>query len=179
MTTPSIAALGQVMQLAFVPGDFQEALHFWTTVVGAGPFFHARHVERLIRQTRYRGEISHLEFSVAIGYWGDMQIELIQQHNDVPSVYSSALKGGPEGLHHVCIQVDDMSCARAVCAEAGGQVVQEFFLNGGEAIYVDIGGGSGTLLEVIQTPTDQVAMFAMMHEAARNWDGTDPLRVLV
>ena len=44
----------------------------------------------------------------------------------------------------MCILVDDMAHARAVCAAAGAEVAQEGKVTGGgEVIYVDTGGGPG------------------------------------
>ena len=33
-----LAKLGEVMQIAFVPEDFEGAMRFWTQVMGVGPF---------------------------------------------------------------------------------------------------------------------------------------------
>ena len=38
-TKTGIAALGEIMQLAFVPDDFDAAVKHWTQVMGVGPFF--------------------------------------------------------------------------------------------------------------------------------------------
>src|SRR5690606_23902147 len=39
-----ISRLGNVMQLAFVPRDFDAAVRFWTETMGVGPFFLNDHV---------------------------------------------------------------------------------------------------------------------------------------
>ena len=172
-----IADLGEIMQLAYVPADFDAALTYWTEVVGAGPFFALDHVR--LEGVKYRGAPSDPDFSMALGYWGDMQIELIRQHNDAPSIYKAWRDEGREGLHHMCILVDDMAQARATCAAAGASVAQEGLVpGGGEVIYVDAGGGPGTLVEILKPGPGSRAFFAMMREAARGWDGSQPLRRL-
>lgn len=172
-----ITALGEIMQLAYAPADFDAALQHWTTVMGAGPFFAIDHVR--LENVKYRGAPSDIDFSMAIGYWGDLQIELIRQHNDAPSIYKAWRDEGREGLHHVCILVDDMERSRAVCARAGASVAQEGLVaGGGEVIYVDTGGGPGTMVEILKPGPGSREFFAMMREAARGWDGTDPLRRL-
>jgi catechol 2,3-dioxygenase-like lactoylglutathione lyase family enzyme len=178
MTPPAtIADLGAVMQLAYVPADFDAAVDYWTKVMGAGPFFALEHVK--LEDVKYHGQPSDIDFSMALGYWGDLQIELIRQHNDAPSIYKAWRDQSQEGLHHVCILVDDMALARAVCAEAGAEVVQEAHVpGGGEVIYADAGGGPGTLVEILKPGPGSRAFFAMMREAARGWDGSDPLRRL-
>jgi catechol 2,3-dioxygenase-like lactoylglutathione lyase family enzyme len=174
---PTITSLGEIMQLAYVPADFDAALRFWIETVGAGPFFALDHVK--LNDVKYHGAPVEVDFSMVIGYWGDLQIELIRQHNDVPSIYKAWRDAGHEGLHHVCILVDDMAHARKVCANAGATVAQEGVVpNGGEVIYVDTGGGPGTMVEILKPGPGSREFFAMMREAARAWDGSDPIRRL-
>ena len=170
-----IADLGEIMQLAYVPADFDAALKFWIEVVGAGPFFAIDHVQ--LEDVKFRGAPTQIDFSMAIGYWGDLQIELIRQHDDGASIYKEWREAGHEGLQHVCILVDDMAHARAVCDAAGAVVAQEGKVaGGGEVIYVDTGGGPGTMVEILKPGPGSREFFAMMREAARGWDGSDPFR---
>lgn len=172
----TIASLGPIMQLAFVPRDVQAARRYWTETMGVGPFFSLPHIQ--YKGARYRGALSNVDFSVLIGYWGDIQIELIEQHDDSPSIYKSWRDEGREGLHHVCLLVDSIRHARDVCAAAGARVEQEVFLEGAEAIYVDAGGGPGSLIEILEPSPAFGDLFAMMRDAARDWDGRDPVRSL-
>lgn len=171
---PLIAQLGNVMQMAYVPRDFDAALRFWTQTIGVGPFFLTEHVQ--LQNLRYRGEPTDVDFGLAIAYWGDVQVELIKQHNDSPSIYKDWIDVGGEGLHHVCVLVEDMDKARAICLASGAAVLQEGSLPGGEVIYVDTGGGPGTIVEVLKLPEVGLQGFARMREAARAWDGSDPVR---
>jgi len=179
MTTPAgpvrhIAALGKVMQLAYVPSDFDAALRYWTETIGAGPFYRFDHVA--VEGVKVRGVETQVDFSMALGYWGDLQIELIQQHCDTPSVYNSVAGAGQDGLHHVCILVDSLDEARSVCEAVGAEIVQETRVPGGCAIYVDSGGGPGTIVEIAEFPQALHDMFAFLREQARGWDGSDPVR---
>jgi catechol 2,3-dioxygenase-like lactoylglutathione lyase family enzyme len=179
MTTPKslIAQLGTVMQLAYVPKDFDAALRYWTETMGVGPFFSMEHIS--LPNCRHEGQPSDIDFSIAIAYWGDLQIELVRQHNDAPSIYKRWRDEGRDGLHHVCIVVDDMAHARQVCAAAGARIAQEADVaGGGEVIYVDAGGGPGSLIELIRLPQATLDAFAAMRELCRDWDGRDPLRSL-
>lgn len=169
-----ISRLGTIMQMAWVPVDYDATLRYWTETMGVGPFFEMNHIQ--VEACHYRGQPADVDFSVAISYWGDMQIELVRQHNDTPSIYQTWLQQGREGLHHVCIVVQSMAQARALCAEAGAEVMQEIWLpGGGEAIYVDLGG---LMVEMIDFPAQNLAVFADMKSAADSWDGSDPVRVL-
>ncbi|MDE2620946.1 MAG: VOC family protein, partial [Sphingomonadales bacterium] len=78
--------------------------------------------------------------------------------------------------HHICIEVADIHAARATCVARGLSIEQELYYPGGGAIYVDTGGGPGTLTEMVQLVPAQRERFAAFREAARGWDGRDPLR---
>ncbi|MDR2857006.1 MAG: VOC family protein [Novosphingobium sp.] len=171
-----IKAIGNIVQIAYLPEDFDAAIRHWTEIVGVGPFFLLENIR--LGEMRYRGQPSDAEFSIAIGYWGDMQIELIRAENDAPSIYTGeyAVK---DRVHHVCIFVDSIAEARKACAEAGAEILVEGKVgNTGEVIYVDAGGGPGHVIELLQPMAGSDSLFAMMKEAARNWDGSEPLRII-
>jgi catechol 2,3-dioxygenase-like lactoylglutathione lyase family enzyme len=151
MKTP--AALGKPMQLAFVPADIGAALDWWTGFMGAGPFFHLPHVA--LEDVRFRGQPTAPDFSLWLGYWGDMQVELIQQHDDAPSIYRRDFPGVGDDrrLHHVCLLVDDVAAAVAYVQPA-----------------------LGPLLELLSPAPGTAELFAMMREAHRSWDGREPVR---
>lgn len=170
-----VSRLGPVMQLAYVPSNLNAAMAYWTDTMGVGPFYEMSHLQ--LEKAMYRGAEIDLDISVWIAYWGDIQVELVQQHNDVPSIYKTWLDAGSEGLHHVCIVVDDIQHARAVCQKAGARTEQEIWVHGAEAIYVDAGGGQGGLIEIIQMPGPDLEFFEYMKAQARDWDGSRPIRI--
>ncbi len=170
-----IASIGPVMQVAFVPDDFDAALRHWTTVMGVGPFFMIENIA--LEEMRYRGELSDAVFTIALAYWGDVQVELIRQENDAPSIYRDMQNGG--AMHHVCILTDDIAAAKATALATGAELLVEAKVGAdGGVIYVDTKGYPGGLVEVLQPASGSGDLFAMMHEAARNWDGSDPVRKL-
>lgn len=171
----TLAQLGPVMQLSYCPVDYEAALQHWIGL-GAGPFFEMHHVQ--LENVKYKGQPSPIDFSMALGYFGDIQIELIRQHNDAPSMYRDWLSEGREGLQHMCVLVDDIDDARARAAAAGCSILQEGTLQGGAGavIYVDTGGGPGTVMEYLKIGEAGRAGFTMMREAHRVWDGSDPVR---
>ena len=93
------ALFGKVCQNGYVVRDIASAMKFWTEVLRIGPFFYVPAVK--IDWYRYRGEDSPLEMSVALANSGDLQIELIQQRNDAPSMYLDFLREHGEGLQHM------------------------------------------------------------------------------
>ena len=107
MTQP----LYTVRQLAYVVRDLDAALKYWTEVLKVGPFFRFDHCPLL--DQRYYGKPSNTDVTLALGNSGDLQIELIYQHNDEPSVYKEFLDAGRVGVHHFGMMPVDY---QATCA---------------------------------------------------------------
>lgn len=169
-----ISAIGPVMQIAFVPEDFDAAIRHWTQTMGVGPFFLIENIQ--LGEMRYLGEPSDCLFSIAIAYWGDMQVELIRQENDAPSIYR-----GQEGgaLHHTCVLTDDIQKARRIAEQSGARILVEGNVApDGAVLYVDTGGGPGSIVEILQMASGSDGLFAMIKAASVDWDGSDPLRKL-
>lgn len=170
-----IAALGEVMQLAFVPDDFDAAIAHWTQVMGVGPFFLLENIH--LEGMKYRGQSTDATFSLALAYWGDIQIELIRPEDDHPSIYTGEY-GAVDGLHHVCILVDDIEEAYAACKDHDAEIVIEGSFGASRVIYADPGQGPGSLVEVLEQAKDGPDLFGMIKQAGENWDGSEPLRKL-
>ena len=171
-----LATLGPVMQLAWLPSDFDAALRHWTQVMGVGPFFLVENIR--LADMRYRGQPTDACFSLALAYWGDVQIELIRPENDAPSIYNGEY-AVRDRLHHVCVLVDDIAEAYAICAEQGAEILVEGNVgDSGRVIYADPGGGPGSVVEVLQSQPGTAELFAMIKQAGIGWDGSEPLRKL-
>lgn len=171
-----IAKLGPVMQLAFLPSDFNAAVEHWTRTMGVGPFYLMEDIR--LEDMKYRGEPTDAAFSIAIAYWGDMQIELIRPENDSPSLYKGEY-AVRDRLHHTCLLLDDIGEAYAACEKYGAEVLVEGKVGeAGAVIYADPGGGPGHVVEMLQTQPGTHELFAMIKQAGDGWDGSDPLRKL-
>jgi methylmalonyl-CoA/ethylmalonyl-CoA epimerase len=173
-----LARLGPVYQLAYVPSDFDAALAFWTQTMGAGPFLVRERTE--LAATRYRGQPSSVEFGLALGYWGDLNIELIRQTNDAPSIYRDwETLAGRDALHHVCVIVPDLDEALRSGEVAGAEVVQEAQSPDGTArlAYLSYGAGAPAgYFELVQMNDAWRQLHRALREQARDWDGRDPIR---
>ena len=67
--------------------------------MGVGPWYYIDRVQT--DWFRHCGVDSAVEMSIALANSGDLQIELIQQRNDAPSMYKEFLEAGYEGLQHL------------------------------------------------------------------------------
>jgi len=166
---------GPIMQNGYVVRDWRRAAEHWTQVLGAGPFFVMEHIA--FTESLYRGRPSPIDVTVAIAYSGEHQIELVQQHNDAPSIYRDFLATSPEGLQHVGALVDDLD---AIIAAQGWQdrVVQRAVTAAGmRAAYVDTVSHGGTMIELIEKNEAMLSAFGYMQRAAQEWTGERPIRI--
>ncbi len=174
MTKSRFAELGEVNQIAFIPEDFDACLRFWTATMGAGPFFYL--AGTVAMHSSYLGATTRPVLDIALGHWGDMQIEIIRQTNDAPSPYKAWRDAGGVGVHHICIAVPDIAAAKQLAAAKGMQILLTGAANGAEWIYVDTGGGPGTIVEIIQHSAASQGLMDMVRAASRGWEGRDPVR---
>lgn len=166
---------GAVRQNGYVVPDLDRAIDQWLQA-GVGPWFVLRETEQSAMY--FRGKRSDPVLSIAWSNSGDLQIELIQPHGDAPSVYREFLDAGHAGIHHVAFWVDDFDEVMAGATDAGWTVVQSGD-GGGVArfSYVDLGVG-GTIVEVMELNASTEGMNDRIRDAARDWDGTEPVRSL-
>jgi hypothetical protein len=88
-----------IFQYAYFVDDVFAAAERWAAVNGAGPFFVTEH-HKADRFT-YRGTDVEADVTYGFGYCGDVQIQLIAQHDDAPSIYRDMYAPGEFGFHHV------------------------------------------------------------------------------
>ena len=97
------------MQIAYAVADVHAAVEHWQHQYGAGPFVVREHIQLdSVRIERRAGVFDH---SSAYGQWGDVMVELVQQH--------TAPVGQPVGLHHMAFFVDDLQAAQERLIAAG------------------------------------------------------------
>ncbi len=167
---------GPVMQNAFVVTDLDAALNHWTRVMGVGPFFQFERVE--FAQAWYRGRsVVDMDLTVAIGYWGSLQIELIHQRNDVPSIYTDFPARQLGGLQHMGVLTDSVARDLGRLKSVGVEAVQQGTTAGGlRFAYVSTDQHPGGMIELIESNPRMLRFFAKMEAAAQEWDGRDPVR---
>jgi hypothetical protein len=82
---------GQIAQIGYVVADIEASMQRWIRH-GVGPWFYIERVQT--DYFRHRGRDSPVEMSIALANSGDVQLELIQQRNDAPSMYREFLDSG-------------------------------------------------------------------------------------
>jgi hypothetical protein len=165
---------GEIRQMGYVVRDIHAALRHWTEVLRVGPFFYAERMP--LTNFRYRGEPSDCAFSVAIGNSGGVQVELIQPVNDAPSMYRDFLAAGREGLQHVSSWPENYEEVLELARKAGHRIGQSGETVRGPFVYYETEAHPGTVMEVAALTPTRKRQFAAIEQAARVWDGSDPIR---
>ena len=170
MTQP----LFTVRQLAYVVRDLDAALKYWVDVLKVGPFFLFEHCP--LENQRYRGKPSNVDVTLALGNSGALQIELIFQHNDEPSVYKEFLDAGRVGAHHFGLMPPDYSASCERYKALGHEAAFECTVGGAELAYFDTVEAIGHFTELWDNVDVFKDLFMLVEDAARDWDGKDPVR---
>jgi hypothetical protein len=167
--------LGQVVQFAYTVPDLDAAMTRYVDVLGVGPWF--RRGPFSPPAARYRGEPTAIELSLGRAFTGDTMIELIQQHNEAPSVFRETIARQGYGFHHWAITTRDPAAEVARLASYGYPVVFEDQVpSGARVVYVDATAELPGMIEILEMNEAQEALYEGFHRAAATWDGTDPIR---
>ncbi|MFT4580830.1 MAG: hypothetical protein ACI915_004109 [Gammaproteobacteria bacterium] len=163
-----------VRQLAYVVRDMDAALKYWTEVMKVGPFFMFEHCP--LDNQRYRGQPANADVNLALGNSGALQIELIYQNNDAPSVYKEFLDAGREGVHHFGMMPVDYAATCAQYEALGHEAAFQCDIGGAELTYYDTVDKVGHFIELWDNNNIYKDLFALVEDAALGWDGKDPVR---
>ncbi|MBE1549299.1 catechol 2,3-dioxygenase-like lactoylglutathione lyase family enzyme [Mycobacterium sp. OAS707] len=164
---------GSIRQIGYVVTDLDEALASWVEL-GVGPWLVIR---GLAMSARYRGQPCETTLSLALSNSGEMQIELIYQHDDTPSIFTEFLAANGPGFHQLAYWAEDFDATMTAVADAGWPVVWA----GGEELgvrfaYVEPPNSPATVVEISELTEAQAASAKFIRATAANWDGTDAIR---
>ncbi len=155
-----------IFQEAYFVNSVDEAAERWARDLGAGPFFAVR--KQGTDEFSYRGTDIEAEVSYAFGYFGDMMIQFIEQHDEKPSIYRDMYARGEEGFHHIAYLVSDFAAERQRMIDAGYELATELKVDGVNAAYFDTRALNGIFTEIHGDPPHMLGLFAVwkrLHEA--------------
>ena len=170
----SVAALaGGPVQIAYGVTDIVRAAQTWTATLGAGPFFVRHHIpvdDVSVGGVSAGGAPGVFDHSSAYGQWGSIMVELVAVHT--PTTLAAT------GLHHLAYFVHSF-----------GEAAEELTANGWPAAlsatagstrfgFFDARGDLGHLIEIYEPSPGLLGFYAMVADAAQDWDGSEPIRTL-
>ncbi|MNX42130.1 hypothetical protein D3C86_725470 [compost metagenome] len=168
---------GGVRQVGYVVRDIEKAMKHWSEVLGVGPWFYKEEVGTT--EFRYRGQVSQPpRLSIALANSGDLQIELIQQRDDAPSLYLDSLGKSGECAQHVAfwtLDNFDEFCGRLLRNGYEEGHGGRMGLRGRFAYFVHPDLPSG-MIEVSEMKGGKGEYFDEIRAACASWDGSAPIR---
>lgn len=148
-------------QLAWVVDDLDAAQAHWSEVGGVRRFMRMDGVRADAIGATHLGEPATWVIDLALGYHGDLQIELIR------SVEGPSLYEGHSGPHHIGYLVDDIAPAEAELHARGYRSVQTVDMGGLAAVYVDTRSDTGLYTEIIRLDDDMAGLFETIRRGGR------------
>jgi methylmalonyl-CoA/ethylmalonyl-CoA epimerase len=162
----------KIAQIAFVVDDLEKASLHWAKTFGAGPFFLHDRVP-LGDISEPDGTSAVFEQGAAFGQWGPLMVELITFQRVEPA--SAAAIICKTGLSHVAYFADDTAAEVERLEAAGAPALLRLRIGDYDCYWHDARNTVGCLVE--HYPYDAVAgLYGPVADAARNWDGSDPVR---
>ena len=162
-------------QLGFVVDDLVAVARRWASVHGVGPFHVLPVVEQVVVAD---GVSSAVSMQVGVAQAGPVQIELIQQHCDRPSIFREWTLDGARPFHQVATVTPHYEARKAHLSSLGYRLVGESLDGRFRIAYYDTVADFGFYTEVVEETPGFLAQLERISATCAAWDGTDPVRLL-
>jgi catechol 2,3-dioxygenase-like lactoylglutathione lyase family enzyme len=137
------------VQIAWVTRDLDATEKALTILLGAKKWIRMPGVHFGPDACTYRGKPADFVADISLSYAGETQLELIAPVNG-QSIYTDFLDRAGAGLHHICIEVEDVERA---LAERDAEAVQRGLMPGGmEFAYVSAEAAGVPYIEIAHIP---------------------------
>lgn len=144
------------VQIAWVTQDLDATETALTALLGAEKWVRIAGVHFGPDACTYRGEPADFVADISLSYAGDTQLELIAPVSG-NNIYTEFLDRCGPGLHHICIEADDL---QATLDELDTEVVQRGVMPGGmEFAYVSAEQAGVPYIEIAQFSPEMRAFF--------------------
>jgi hypothetical protein len=166
--------LGPIVQSAYLVTDVQHAMAHWSRVFDVPLFYYLPDVP--CAGVTYRGTPVDFNFCTALGYSGELQIELLFMDKRKAPLYQEFYRTGANRLHHYQVRAADID---AVLNQRDWQdkvSLRGSSLAGMEFCFVDAGLPDGSLLEIVSAAEAMYAFMDRFKQLSSTW--LDAPRVL-
>lgn len=152
------------VQIAWVTRDLDATETALTTLLGAKKWIRMPGVHFGPDTCSYRGSPADFVADISLSYAGETQLELIAPVSG-ESVYTEFLETSGPGLHHICIEADDLD---RTLAERNAEVVQRGVMPGGlQFAYVSAAAAGVPYLEIAHIGPEIRAFFDYVKQEQR------------
>ena len=163
------------IQNAWIVTDVEETAKKWSDAMNIGPFYIAEYTPAAFDTIEYRGKPGKLHMRTAIGYAGDVQIELVEPVGIYPCAYFDTIEAGSAGFHHLCYWTDDIDADLTHYEQQGFVVANQGQMAGGgpRFAYLDASESLGCMIELLERAEGTEKIFNAWKESAKNWRAGD------
>jgi hypothetical protein len=165
----------QITHIGYSVPDLSSAAGEWAARFGAGPFIGLPPAS--FEVIEHRGEPATFEHQAAFGQWGPIAVELQQIEAARPERMVAALAPAGGAINHVSYMVEDLAEERARLEQLGMVRLLDARSGPVELSLLEA-PALGHVVELHQHSDFLVEFFAMVEQASRDWDGSDPIRDL-
>ena len=167
---------GPIKQTAYLVDNIEEAISYWCNALGIGPFFYLKNHQAT--GSLFRGQPTDMRISLAFAQSGALQIELVEQLNDAPSLFKEARDAGKRGLHHLAFWTTEFDRDVSNYQKQGYEVVQTGGMSGpnNRNVFIERAGEDLIAIEISEISGSKGEFFKRVACAAEGWDGSDPVR---
>lgn len=152
------------VQIAWVTRDLEATEKTLTMLLGAKKWIRMPGVHFGPDSCTYRGKPADFIADISLSYAGDTQLELIAPVQG-DSIYTEFLDRSGPGLHHICIESDNLERA---LAQRNAEVVQRGVMPGGmEFAYVSVEGAGVPYIEIAHIPSEIRSFFDYVKQEQR------------
>ena len=137
-----MSQIKKINHVAIVVRDIEESLKFWETALG----LKLHHVEEVPSQAS----------KVAFIPVGESEIELVQPTTEDSGMAAYLEKRG-EGMHHLCVEVDDIEAKMQELKDAGVRLINDTpqVLPGRKMAFIHPKAASGVLVELYEITAEE------------------------
>ena len=137
-----MSQIKKINHVAIVVKDIDESLKFWATALG----LELHHVEDVPSQAS----------KVAFIPVGESEIELVQPTTEDSGMAAYLEKRG-EGMHHLCIEVDDIEAKMQELKDAGIRLINDVpqVLPGRKMAFIHPKSASGVVVELYEITAEE------------------------
>ncbi len=137
-----MSQIKRINHVAIVVRDIEESLKFWESAMG----LELHHVEDVPSQAS----------KVAFIPIGDSEIELVQPTTEDSGMAAYLEKRG-EGMHHLCVEVDDIDAKMQELKDAGVRLINNApqVLPGRKMAFIHPKSASGVLVELYEITAEE------------------------
>ena len=155
------------VQIAWVTSDLDATEKTLTALLGVKKWIRLPGVRFGPDSCTYRGRPADFVADISLSYAGEMQLELIAPVTG-ENIYQEFLRQAGPGLHHICVEADDVAAAVTAAAAGGAEVVQRGVMPGGmEFAYVSAAAAGVPFLEIAHITPEIRAFFDYIKQEQR------------